>query len=122
MHNKLIPLLTLALMLIMAAPSYAQGASTEDDGGGIPIPVIVAAVAVILALVTRNMMGLGSRRGDVVEDFDEDEEPPPRKERRQKKRKQRRTPDIDDDPEAYLIERDQVWDEDGYSGEEDVGF
>jgi hypothetical protein len=125
MHKKLISLLALVCLLVLAAPSYAQGASTDDGGGGIPIPVIAAVAAVIIALVTRNIMGLGSRRGTAIDDeFDEDDilVERPRRGGRKKRGGKRRGPDIDDDPETYLIERDQVWEDDGYGGEDDVGF
>jgi acid phosphatase class B len=116
MKNKLIALLTLAALFILTLPAYAQSASTEDEGSGLPVPLIAVAVgAVILALVARGALGIGSRQ-PMDDEFDEDEVI-------EKKRKGRRGGrHIDDDPEAYLIERDQVWDEDGYAGEEDVGF
>ncbi|HLA45553.1 MAG TPA: hypothetical protein VJZ27_19045 [Aggregatilineales bacterium] len=106
----------IGILLIVVSPAFAQGASTADDGGGIPLPLIALGV-VILAFLTRNIAGIGSRRSaksdsDSDDDTDDDDSASDRRQRQ----------DAHHDEEErlnYLIERDDVWERDGYTGEDD---
>lgn len=116
MKTKIFIVLALIITLVPTATTYAQAASTEDSGEGLPLQGIAA---IFIILIMLRVVVFGKRRSDEVAEAAETPAPDNRRMTRQERRNaKKRKKQENSEVENYIMERENQWEDDGYLGED----
>jgi hypothetical protein len=111
--NKCLKPLFLFLLLLLSlhvSPVEAQDGSGTGDSTNIPVEVVILIGLLVVGFILRGILRRNGAYAEEDEDEDEDDEA--------EEMLHRHRYHEDEDEELYMLDRDQMWDEDGYPGED----
>jgi hypothetical protein len=109
MRWRLMVVLILLLGTSLPIPQVAAQDGSAGDSAGIPVGVVILLGMLVAGFILRGILRRGNG-GYAEEDDDEEDE--------EEEMLHRHRYHEAEDEELYMLDRDQMWDEDGYLGED----